>query len=385
MATVKFHEGHKTAPILTSGNVSPAIIAQFVEYLNAYFHKAKIADNEKVRSTLTSFQDIRLDNWVKNNRDRFLAEDYTFTEFTAELRKRFLDPHWENMIVRNVVNSQMSSTESFIDYANRVMQGNNLLIGTTSRLNPKDLRSKLEINMAGYLAEKIAHLRPTDKDRITAIETFEDWFDEICIIDRDATADLKRITDFAAEHIAKRQRTDLPDYPKHNTHFQNSFQNSSTPNIPQYTFNPVSGANATVQGQRHFTPHVNNITMQPSSNTTAFRGGSQNNNVRKVPSCWSLKLNYSINMTVVENVEDFTSIIAYQTAPTISRTPILMSPSLKTWQSKLEITFKAKPPSLLHSTLFILMPKPPTLRHLCHTSLLQPLLSPYHPLAHLHS
>jgi hypothetical protein len=73
MAAVKFHEGHKTAPILTSGNVSPAIIAQFLEYLNAYFHKAKVAEAEKVRSTLTSFQDIRIDNWVKNNRDRFLS------------------------------------------------------------------------------------------------------------------------------------------------------------------------------------------------------------------------------------------------------------------------------------------------------------------------
>ena len=118
MATVKFHEGHKTAPILTSGNISPAIIAQFLEYLNAYFHKAKIPDADKVRSTLTSFQDIRIDNWVKNNRDRFLTDTYTFLEFTTKLRKRFLDPHWESMIVRNVVNCQMTNTESFVNYAN---------------------------------------------------------------------------------------------------------------------------------------------------------------------------------------------------------------------------------------------------------------------------
>jgi len=245
MASVKFHDGHKVAPVLTAGDLSPAIISQFVEYLNAFFHKCKIPDGDKVRNTLTSFQDIRIDNWVKNNRTKFLADDYTFDNFTSELRKRFLDPHWESMILRNVVNSQMTNTEPFIDFGNRVMAGNNLLIDTPSRLEPKELRTKLEMNMAGYLAEKIAHLRPADKERIMALELFEDWFDQICIIDRDATADLKRMAHFAEQHIAKKQRTDSADF-----HNQTPFQPSFTQNIPHYSFNPVSGANATMQGQR---------------------------------------------------------------------------------------------------------------------------------------
>ena len=112
----------------------------------------------------------------KSNSRLVVADTYTFDEFQAELRKRFLDPHWETMIFRTVVNCQMANTESFIEYANRVMQGNNLLIGTPSRLEPKELRAKLEVNMTGYLAEKLAHLRPTDKDRIAAIEVFEDWY-----------------------------------------------------------------------------------------------------------------------------------------------------------------------------------------------------------------
>ena len=87
MATVKFHDGHKTAPILTAGNVSPAILAQLIQYFNSYFHKSKIPDEDKVRNVLMSFQDIKIDNWVKNNQDRFLADDFTFNAFTAELRK----------------------------------------------------------------------------------------------------------------------------------------------------------------------------------------------------------------------------------------------------------------------------------------------------------
>jgi hypothetical protein len=145
-----------------------------------------------------SFQDIKIDNWLKNNNDQFTAADYTFDAFITELRKRFLNPHWESSVLRTVVNSQMTTTESFSTFANRVMQGNNLLIGTTSRLDTNSLRTKLEINMSGYLADKITRLRPTDKERIDNIDVFEDWLQEIIALDEEITTDLKRIADYAA-------------------------------------------------------------------------------------------------------------------------------------------------------------------------------------------
>ena len=175
MATVKFHDAHKTAPILTKGNVSPAVLSQLLQYFNSYFHKCKIDNEDKVRNVLMSFEDIKIDNWIKNNQETFLADGYTFEAFTAELRKRFLDPHWESTIVRTIVNSQMTPHESFSTFANRVMQGNNLLIGTTSHLDSTALRSKLELNMSTYLADKLARLRPADKERIAAITIFECW------------------------------------------------------------------------------------------------------------------------------------------------------------------------------------------------------------------
>jgi hypothetical protein len=42
----------------------------------------------------------------------------------------------------------MTSHESFNNFANRIMQGNNLLIGTPSRLDTAALRQKLEFNMS---------------------------------------------------------------------------------------------------------------------------------------------------------------------------------------------------------------------------------------------
>ena len=82
MASIKFHESHKTAPILSAGTVSPAILQDLIRYFNSYFHKCKIANEDKVRSILLSFQDIKIDNWIKNNQDTLLANDYTFDAFT---------------------------------------------------------------------------------------------------------------------------------------------------------------------------------------------------------------------------------------------------------------------------------------------------------------
>ena len=265
MATVKYHDAHKTAPVLTAGTVSPAILAQLIQYFNSYFHKCKVADEDKVRNILMSFQDIKIDNWLKNNTEQFTAADFSFEDFTTELRKRFLDPHWESSIVRTVVNSQMTESESFSTFANRVMHGNNLLIGTTSRLDTTALRAKLEINMSTYLADKITRLRPTDKERINAIVVFEDWLHEVTLLDEEMTADLKRIADFTREHyqIAKKQRTDNASVPtQYNTYPQQQQRGNPPPNFPP----PLSGANAITQNYNHFPPQQPN----PTSN---FRGG----------------------------------------------------------------------------------------------------------------
>jgi hypothetical protein len=265
MATVKFHDAHKSPPVLTAGTVSPAILAQLIQYFNSYFHKCKIANEDKVKNILMSFQDIKIDNWIKNNYDVFHAEGYTFETFTSELRKRFLDPHWESSIVRTIVNAQMTSTESFSTFANKIMQGNNLLIGTTSRLDSQALRVKLEQNMSGYLADKLARLRPADKQRVKDIVVFEDWLQEITLLDEEITADLKRIADFASEHIAKRQRTENPPSSFHYTAFPQKPSTRDNLTSKPTVNPPLSGANAVTPSFYH-QPNV-----QYTSNN--YRGG----------------------------------------------------------------------------------------------------------------
>ena len=113
--------------------------------------------------------------------------------------------------MRTVVNSKMINSESFSSFANRVIAGNNLLDGTTIRLDVPTLRKTLLGNMSRFLASKIDRLKVSERDRLSEIVSFEEWMAEIVSIDREATSDLKRIAEMLKDDISfKRQRTDDP-------------------------------------------------------------------------------------------------------------------------------------------------------------------------------
>ena len=208
-AQVRYHEGNKVPPTMLPGRVTPALLLQWKEHATAYFDKAKTPDAEKVSSVLTCWRDSEIDNFIKMNKTRFRAPEFTFLMFMTEIRKRFLDPLWQNNIMRNVVNAKMESTESFSKFANRVIAGNNLLEGTGIRLDAAALRKTLTGNMSEFLASKLDRLRTTERERLAAIEGFEEWMAEIVAFDHEATSDLKRIAEMLREDVSyKRQRLD---------------------------------------------------------------------------------------------------------------------------------------------------------------------------------
>ena len=208
-AQVRYHEGNKVPPTMLPGRVTPALLLQWEEHATAYFDKAKTPDPEKVSSVLTCWRDSEIDNFIKMNKTRFREPEFTFPMFMAEIHKRFLDPLWQNNIMRNVVNAKMDSTESFSKFANHVIAGNNLLEGTGIHLDAAALRKTLMGNMSEFLASKLDRLRTTERERLAAIEGFEEWMSEIVAFDREATSDLKRIAEMLREDVSyKRQWLD---------------------------------------------------------------------------------------------------------------------------------------------------------------------------------
>ena len=89
------------------------------------------------------------------------------------------------------------------------------------------------------------------------------WYDEICIIDREANTDLKRIADFAAEHIAKRQKTEQPQYLSNNT-------------APQrFSPHPASGANAIQNSDQNTFRSQGNYNTANQNNCGTYRTQSE--------------------------------------------------------------------------------------------------------------
>src|ERR1700678_4108408 len=168
----------------------------------------------------------------------------------------------------------MTAHESFITFANRVMQGNNLLIGTPSRLDTTALRAKLELNMSTFLSDKITRLRATDKERITSITVFEDWLAEISLLDEEITADLKRIADFATEHLAKRQRIDTSD----NVGQSNPYPQRQHPRATPAFLPPLTGANAITPNMQPYPPQY---IQQSTTDTRQLRGAYRGSNTQR--------------------------------------------------------------------------------------------------------
>ncbi|KAF8149947.1 hypothetical protein B0H34DRAFT_667072, partial [Crassisporium funariophilum] len=200
-ASVRFSEVHKTPPTLLAGRITPSVLQDWQDYAEAFFAKVKIAEDDKVKSILSCFPDVRINNWINNNDDTLKTAGYTFIDFMTALRKRFLEPQWASAIMRSTVNSKMEKSDSFLVWANRVMKGNNLLKGTDVRLTKAQLRTTLQGNMSEFLASKIDRLEKDRRDRLDAIPDFEDWIDAIALIDDELRENLKHVIEMTTENV----------------------------------------------------------------------------------------------------------------------------------------------------------------------------------------
>ena len=70
MATVKYHDGGKSAPILNDGIVTPSVLLLWRKKAEIFFDVKKVNPEDKVKKILASFSSQALLNWVNEN---FLA------------------------------------------------------------------------------------------------------------------------------------------------------------------------------------------------------------------------------------------------------------------------------------------------------------------------
>jgi len=90
-----------------------------------------------------------------------------------------------------------------LENASSVIAGNNLLEGSKLQLSVDQFCGVLLSNIGDYLASKWDRLKLAKCKHIKGIENFDDRLLEIVAIDSQANEDLKRVSEMAAESIAK--------------------------------------------------------------------------------------------------------------------------------------------------------------------------------------
>ena len=240
MATIKFHDAGKSAPILNDGIITPSVLQLWKKKAEIFFDVRKIEDDDRVKNVLSSFSTQTIVNWINENEVTLRA--LPWAEFIVLLKKTALTPGWDNAVFRTMVNVKQPRNESFCIWMNGVRGANFSLSDTRFHKDAVALRAHLESLISDDLADFISSLSKNERDRVEAIDDFEEWLRELMEIDDNMSKSRKRHEELI-EKAVKRQRTSYNSYRSVNTPASSSYR----PSI-DVTSSAVSSINPSSKG-----------------------------------------------------------------------------------------------------------------------------------------
>ena len=209
MATVKYHDGEKSAPILNDGIITPSILQIWRKKAELFFEVKAIDPKDRVKSILSSFCSPSLVNWVNENEPTLRT--LSWANFFSELKKTTLTPGWDFTIFRSMVNIKQPSSQSFAKWMNDIWGANFSLTDTRFHKNAATLRAHLESHISDDLAKFLASLSKNERDRIDTLENLEEWLCEMINLDEKMTSSRKRHLALVDEAV-KCQHTSFTAY-----------------------------------------------------------------------------------------------------------------------------------------------------------------------------
>jgi hypothetical protein len=209
MATIKYHDGGKSAPILNDGIITPSILQVWRKKCELFFDVRKIDDADRVKSILASFCSLNIVNWVNENEDALKA--LSWADFISQLKKTALTPGWDTAIFRTMINIKQPKSESFSKWMNGIRGANFSLSDTRFHKDAASLRAHLENLISDDLADYLGSLTKNERDRVEAINDLQEWLREMMEIDDTMARNRKRNLDLIEEAV-KRQRTSYQSY-----------------------------------------------------------------------------------------------------------------------------------------------------------------------------
>jgi len=209
MATIKYHNAGKAAPILNEGIITPSVLQLWKKKAEIFFDIRKIKDADRVKNILACFLTQTIVNWINKNEDAIKA--LPWVDFMAQLKKTALTPGWDMVVFWTMVNIKQLRTEPFCLWMNGIRGVNFSLSDTRFHKDAVSLRAHLESHISDDLADFLALLSKNEHDRVEAIKDLEEWLCEMMEIDEDMSKSRKHHLDLIEEAV-KRQCTSYASY-----------------------------------------------------------------------------------------------------------------------------------------------------------------------------
>src|ERR1700691_3493025 len=140
-------------PILTPGDISPAVMRQFEHTCKNYFVHKKIMVDDQVTLILSGILDDHIGDWISADRDPLVT--LSFNAFMVEFRLNYLAEDWEEDTLHKLL-GMTQGTSSFWDYAVAIQSKNSLLHETPLHLPDDKLCQQIGVGMEVRLSKKVS-------------------------------------------------------------------------------------------------------------------------------------------------------------------------------------------------------------------------------------
>ena len=144
------------APVLTAGDVSPAVMMDFQNAALDFFVSKSVPADKQVTMIIPGIKDIHIRDWIGADRDRIVA--LTFAEFMKEMRLNYLPQDWEDQVRNDILTSTLTTSAlSFWNWSQKVIKLNCLLCNAASAFDDNALHNHLEAHLDNELKAKVRH------------------------------------------------------------------------------------------------------------------------------------------------------------------------------------------------------------------------------------
>ena len=100
------------APVLTEGDISPAVMINFENTAFDFFISKLIPLEKQVTTVMPGIKDMRICDWILA--ECICLKELPFMEFMAEMRTNYLHQDWEDLIWNQFLMSMLFFFESIL-------------------------------------------------------------------------------------------------------------------------------------------------------------------------------------------------------------------------------------------------------------------------------